>query len=52
MGYLEDYNLLKEIYSESKELILIPGSEISIRNYGFTSDDNKYYPDIKKLAIL
>lgn len=43
MGYLEDYNLLKEIYSESKELIQIPGSDISIRNYGFTSDDNEYY---------
>ena len=45
MGYLEDYNQLKEIYSETKELILIPGSDISIRNYGFTSDDNEYYLD-------
>ena len=44
MDYLENYNLLKEIYTENEELIPIPGSDITIRNYCFTSDDNKYYP--------
>lgn len=45
MDYLKDHNLLKEIYSESKETIQIPGCDIIIRNYSLTSDDNKYYPD-------
>ncbi|MFA5012757.1 MAG: DUF6051 family protein [Ignavibacteria bacterium] len=50
MGYLEDYNLLKEIYSESKESIQIPGCDIFIRNFSFTSDDNKYYPDSNRFV--
>ncbi|MEI7484763.1 MAG: DUF6051 family protein [Ignavibacteriota bacterium] len=45
MGYLDDFNLLNEIYTESKETIQIPGSDVEIRNYRFTSDDSEYYPD-------
>lgn len=49
MGYLEDYNNLKEIYTEYKEIISIPGSETSIRNYSFTSVNNEYYPGSNEL---
>ena len=60
MGYLEDFNLLNELYTEEKELIQIPGSDIKIKNYNFTSDESKYYPETdyfsnslqKKLSLL
>jgi hypothetical protein len=45
MGYLEDFNLLNELYTEEKETIQIPASGISIKNYSFISDENKYFPD-------
>lgn len=45
MGYLEDFNLLNEIYTESKEIIPFPESDIKIRNYRFLSDDSDFYPD-------
>ncbi len=45
MSYLDDYNILKEIYSESKELIIIPGSNIEIKNCNYISDGKEFYPD-------
>lgn len=45
MAYLDDYNTLKELYSEDKEEISIPDSDITIRNYSFKSDDNTLYPN-------
>lgn len=45
MGYLEDFNLLNSLYVEDKEIIQIPECDITIKNYSFTSDDNKYFPD-------
>jgi hypothetical protein len=45
MGYLEDYNLLKDIYSLSNDSIKIPDTKIEIKNYSFVSDENGYYPD-------
>jgi len=44
MGYLNDYNVLKDLYSENKELIKIPNT-IEIGNHNFISEDNEYYPD-------
>lgn len=44
MAYLDDYNTLKELYSQDKEEISIPDSDITIRNYSFKSDDNTQYP--------
>lgn len=60
MSYLEDFNKLNDLYKEDIELINIPESRISIRNYKFFSDDNEYYPPseylsnslLKKLAEL
>ena len=45
MSYTEDFNLLNEIYSENTDLISIPGSNLVINNYSFTSDESVYYPD-------
>lgn len=45
MAYLDDYNLLKELYSENKDEILIPYSDITIHNYSFSSDENILYPN-------
>ena len=45
MGYLEEYNLLNEIYTEDKELILIPDSDIVVKNRVFMSAENEYYAD-------
>lgn len=44
MAFLDDYYLLKELYSEDKDEIVLPNSDIIIRNYSFTSDDNTIYP--------
>jgi len=51
MGYLEEYNLLKDIYSAGKDSIKIPDSEIEIKNYSFVSDENRFYPDTNHLNI-
>jgi hypothetical protein len=45
MGYLEDYNTLKGIYTESQRTIGIPDSNILIKNFSFHSNDNRYFPE-------
>ena len=45
MGYSSDFSLLKQIFNQQQDKIIIPGTDIAIRNMNFRSVAGKYLPD-------